>query len=251
MHLQLDDLTYSYPHKHGFTLGPLTLNIEAGTVTALIGSNGSGKTTLIKVLLNELNGYTGSYRIDGEAISDRFANLMSHYRIGYAPEFPVLEERLTGSETMLLLREIHQIPDEEFKLQIDECRKELNCEEWFDTIPGREYSQGMRKKLSLMIALVGNPRFIVIDEPTNGLDPLASFGLKKLLSRYRDRGIGTLVSSHMLDFVERVAEQVIILKKGSAIISGTVQKLFSSYPGMPLDAIYYKLFMDNSSNADI
>jgi len=223
-------------------LGPLTLTMDTAGITALIGSNGSGKTTLIKVLLNEFTGYAGAYTFDTTPVKDQMGGVMHRYGIGYAPEYPVLEERLTGMETMHLLKEIHAIPDDVFLAQINECREAFHLEEWFETLPCREYSQGMRKKVSLMIALAGAPKFIIIDEPTNGLDPIAVFGLKKILARRRKEGMGALVSSHMLDFVERVADEVIILKKGSSVFTGTVETIIGNNPGKNLDEIYYHLF---------
>jgi len=244
MHLSLSSLTYSYVKDASFTLGPLTLSIPTGGITALIGSNGSGKTTLIKILLNELTHFSGSYRIGDAEVKDITASLMHRYNIGYAPEHPILEERLSGHETMQLLKDIHGITDDDYARQIDECREVFHLEEWFETLPCREYSQGMRKKVSLMIALAGSPEFIIIDEPTNGLDPIAIFGLKKILARRQKDGLGALVSSHMLDFVERIADEVIILKKGSTVFTGTVETIFKNHPGKNLDEIYYHLFTE-------
>jgi ABC-2 type transport system ATP-binding protein len=251
MQLVLKDVSYSYAGGSAFTLGPLSFTIDTGKITALIGSNGSGKTTFIKVLINELIGYDGTYAIDGRKVHDTTGSLLHTYRIGYAPEHPVLEERLTGREIMELLKDIHEISDDDFTEQVAECEKALHLEEWFDHSPCREYSQGMRKKVSLMIALIGQPRYIIIDEPTNGLDPLATFGLKKLLARRIEKGMGVLVSSHMLDFVERVASEVIILKKGVTAFAGTVEHLFSEHPGKQLDEIYYHLFMQEPQAIDL
>ena len=243
MHLVLDDVSYEYSAGSRFRLGPLSFGIDTGKVTALIGSNGSGKTTLIKVLINELIGYRGTYLIDEKEVRDLTGSLPATYGVGYAPEYPVLEERLTGNEIMELLRDIHRLSAGEYGEQLAECRKELHVEAWFDNAPCREYSQGMRKKVSLMIAFMGRPKFIIIDEPTNGLDPLATFGLKQLLARRVAQGAGALVSSHMLDFVERVAAEVLILKKGGVAFAGTVERLFGEHPGKRLDEIYYHLFM--------
>ncbi len=243
MHLTCENVTYSYGSCAAFTLGPLSLGIDSGDITALIGSNGSGKTTLVKILINELTGYEGDYRIDGSVIRDYSGGMLHRFGIGYAPERPILEERLTGLEIMHLLKEIHGTCDEDFAAHIDECRAAFHLGEWFGTAPCREYSQGMRRKVSLMIALAGSPRFIVIDEPTNGLDPLAVFGLKKILARRRSEGKGALVSSHMLDFVERIACEVIILRKGAIAFSGMVERLFTEFPGRSLDEIYYHLFV--------
>jgi len=244
MQFLLNELTYRYAKKSEFVLGPLSLPIDTTGITALIGSNGSGKTTLIKVLINEFIRYTGNYTVDGNSAKDATGSFLHRYDIGYAPEFPVLEERLTGLEIMHLIKEVHEIDDEHFSRQIEEEKSALNCDEWFENTPCQECSQGMRKKISLMIALIGEPQFIIIDEPTNGLDPLASFGLKKLLAGRAEKGKGALVSSHMLDFVERVANDVLILKKGLMVFNGTVEHLLQHYPGKQLDEIYYTLFMD-------
>jgi ABC-type multidrug transport system ATPase subunit len=247
MNFTLGNLTYHYAAGGSFTLGPLSLSIPSENITALVGSNGSGKTTLIKVLLGELIGYAGSYSIDDVLMCDPTGSLLHRYGIGYAPEHPVLEERLTGFEIMHLLKDIHRVSDADFAAQVDECRSAFHLDEWFENAPCREYSQGMRKKVSLMIALIGAPRFIIIDEPTNGLDPIAVFGLKKILSRRAQDGHGALVSSHMLDFVERIALEVIILKKGTAAFAGTVGRLFELHPGKRLDEIYYHLFTNDEA----
>lgn len=249
MHLVCDAVSYEYPAGNGFCLGPLSFGIDTGKITALIGSNGSGKTTLIKVLINELIGYRGRYSIDGRIARVTDGSLLATCGIGYSPEYPVLEERLTGNEIMELLRDIHQLAASDYEEQLAECRKALHVEAWFDNAPCNEYSQGMRKKVSLMIAFLGRPQFIIIDEPTNGLDPLATFGLKQLLSSRAEQGIGALVSSHMLDFVERVAAEVLILKKGGVAFGGTVAHLLEEYPGKPLDEIYYHLFTQESEPA--
>lgn len=244
MQFLLDTLTFRYAKKNGFILGPLSLSIDTGAVTALIGSNGSGKTTLIKVLINEYIGYEGAYFIDEVPVKDMTGSMLHRFDIGYAPEFPVLEERLTGMEIMYLLKEVHAINDEQFNLQVNGGKKALNCSDWFEKTPCSECSQGMRKKISLMIAFTGDPAFLIIDEPTNGLDPLATFGLKKMLSRRAENGKGALVSSHMLDFVERVARDVLILKNGGTVFAGTVENLLAAYPEKQLDEIYYTLFMN-------
>jgi ABC-2 type transport system ATP-binding protein len=242
MEFTLDKMVYRYASGGNFTLGPLSLTITSNGVTALIGSNGSGKTTLIKVLLGEFTGFEGGFSIDGAAVLDHTGSLLHRYGIGYAPEFPVLEERLTGFEIMHLLNDIHQVSDADFTAQIEECRTAFHLGSWFEEAPCREYSQGMRKKVSLMIALIGAPRFIIIDEPTNGLDPIAVFGLKKILAKRVQDGCGALVSSHMLDFVERIARDVVILKQGAPAYAGTVADLLLQHPGKRLDEIYYHLF---------
>ncbi|HEX3020114.1 MAG TPA: ABC transporter ATP-binding protein [Chitinispirillaceae bacterium] len=238
----LENLLYSYSKNDRFSLGPLSLSLRSDVITALVGSNGSGKTTLIRVLLNELVNYGGVYSIDSKPVSDIFGTVLYDFGIGYAPEDPLLDEQLSGYEILCIVKEIHGIKNEIFESCIAQYRHIFMLESWFDTAPCKEYSQGMRRKISLMIAFLSASSYLIIDEPTNGLDPLSVFGIKKLLTQYKEQGKGVLVSSHMLDFVEKIADNIIILKKGTLAFAGTVQQLMESWPGKSLDEIYYHLF---------
>jgi ABC-type multidrug transport system ATPase subunit len=248
MYLTLNQLEYSYSSKGKFHLGPLTLSFYTNETTALVGSNGSGKTTLIKILLQQLVQFSGEYCIDAMPVRDVTGSIMHRFGIGYAPEYPVLDEKLTGLEIMHIIREIYSIQTEVFNERLKQLTTHLQVENWFETSPCGDYSQGMRKKISLMIAFLSAKRYLIIDEPTNGLDPLAIFGLKKLLLQYTSEGMGVLVSSHMLDFVEKVASSIIILRKGTQIFAGKVTSLLEQNPGKQLDEIYYDMF---TSGADI
>jgi ABC-type multidrug transport system ATPase subunit len=218
------------------------VSLESNAVTALVGSNGSGKTTFIKVLLNELINYSGNYSIDNALVKDLTGSLLYRFGIGYAPEHAILDEQLSGYEILYIVKEIHNIDQTIFDTCINEYHQFLQLESWFDAMPCKEYSQGMRKKVSLMIAFLSAANFLVIDEPTNGLDPLAVFGVKKLLSRCKDQGRGVLISSHILDFIEKIAQNIIILKKGSIVFAGSVKELLDNSPGKSLDEIYYDIF---------
>ncbi len=241
----MDNVGYAYSRRNGFHLGPFSLSIEAQKITALVGSNGSGKTTLIRILIQELVKFTGEYRVDNIAVRDLTGGFLHRFGIGYAPENPVLDEKLSGYETLSIIKEMKSIDDTAFAEQVLEFRKYLQLGSWFDTVPCEECSQGMRRKISLTVALLCASSFLIIDEPTNGLDPLAVFGLKQIMSTYAKKGRGVLVSSHMLDFVEKIAEQIIILKDGALAYAGTVSQLLENNPGNALDEIYYDLFTSN------
>ncbi len=242
MIFNLENLLYSYTKNDRFSLGPLSLTLRSDAITALVGSNGSGKTTLIRVLLNELVNYQGVYTIDSIPVHDINGSVLYDFGIGYAPEDPLLDEQLSGYEILCIVKEIHRVNEQTFQNSIAQFRHLFQLESWFDTAPCKEYSQGMRRKVSLMIAFLSASAYLIIDEPTNGLDPLSVFGIKKLLAQYKEQGRGVLVSSHMLDFVEKIAGNIIILKKGSIAFAGTVQNLMESWPGKCLDEIYYHLF---------
>lgn len=243
----LENLLYSYTKNDRFSLGPLSFTLRSDTITALVGSNGSGKTTLIRVLLNELINYGGVYTIDSKPVRDINGTVLYDFGIGYAPEDPLLDEQLSGYEILCIVKEIHRIKEETFENSITQFRHLFQLESWFDTAPCKEYSQGMRRKVSLMIAFLSASGYLIIDEPTNGLDPLSVFGIKKLLAQYKEQGRGVLVSSHMLDFVEKIAANIIILKKGKIAFAGTVKELMERWPGKGLDEIYYHLFTSTGS----
>jgi ABC-type multidrug transport system ATPase subunit len=243
----LENLLYSYTKNDRFSLGPLSFTLRSDVITALVGSNGSGKTTLIRVLLNELINYDGVYTIDSKPVRDINGTVLYDFGIGYAPEDPLLDEQLSGYEILCIIKEIHRIKDEIFENNIAQFRHLFQLESWFDTAPCKEYSQGMRRKVSLMIAFLSASDYLIIDEPTNGLDPLSVFGIKKLLAQYKEQGRGVLVSSHMLDFVEKIAVNILILKKGKIAFAGTVKELMERWPGKGLDEIYYHLFTSTGS----
>lgn len=241
----LDNLDYSYSKNDRFSLGPVSLTLQSDNITALVGSNGSGKTTLIRVLLNELVHYTGVYTIDSKPVRDLNGTVLYNFGIGYAPEHPLLDEQLSGYEILCIIKEIHNIDTETFENSIAQYRHLLQLESWFDTAPCGEYSQGMRKKVSLMIAFLSAFNYLVIDEPTNGLDPLSVFGVKKLITQHKEQGKGVLISSHILDFIEKIAQNIIILKKGSVAFAGRIQELLERWPGKSLDEIYYHIFTNS------
>ena len=240
------DVTYDYTSNSRFHLGPLSLTLPSDQLTALVGSNGSGKTTMIRVLLNELVNYSGTYSIDNTEIRDLTGSVPHQFGIGYAPEDPVLDEALSGYEILSIIKEIHGIDTALFEKQLEQFRSLLQLDTWFESSPCSEYSQGMRRKTSLMIAMTGAMNFAIIDEPTNGLDPLAVFGLKRLVAGYKEQGRGALISSHMLDFVEKIAENIIILKKGSIAFAGKVKDLMEMHPEKPLDEIYFHIFANDT-----
>ncbi|NLD99414.1 MAG: ABC transporter ATP-binding protein [Fibrobacter sp.] len=248
MIFSLNNVAYSYTKNNRFSLGPLSFVLQSDAVTALVGSNGSGKTTLIRVLLNELVHYTGEYSIDSSPVKDLTGSLLYNHRIGYAPEHALLDEQLSGYEILSIVKEIHNIDSTTFNTTLNDYKQLMQVDSWFETAPCREYSQGMRKKVSLMIAFLSAVNYLVIDEPTNGLDPIAVFGVKKLLTRCKEEGRGVLVSSHILDFIEKIAQNIIILNKGSLAFAGSVQGLLQKSPGKSLDEIYYDIFTSNANS---
>ena len=248
MILSLDSVSYAYSGAAQRALNALSLAINSSRTTGLAGANGSGKTTLIKILLGQLVDATGNYTIDGSVVGNRTGDLLAAYGIGYAPDLPVLDEVLTGRELLELIAEIHDQDKGAVESATRLFRELLGLDDWFENKQCRDYSAGMRRKIAIAIAYLTAGRFAVLDEPTNDLDPLAVYGLKKLIAHYRGLGIGTLVSSHMLDFMEKTVDDIILLKHGECRYAGSLEALRSQYQKtVTLDEVYFSLFTDPSS----
>jgi ABC-type multidrug transport system ATPase subunit len=240
MLIHLDHLSYRYSPRLNTVLTDLSVSIDTTRITGLAGANGSGKTTLIRILLGQLINYRGAYRIDEAKISDRFGSLPSRFGFGYSPETPVLDDTLTGFEILTLVADIRATPKKTFEDELALFRHNLQIEEWLDVQKCGEYSTGMRRKLALCIAYLGAIRFAVLDEPTNGLDPLAVFGLKKIIQAKKEQGVGTLLASHTLAFLETTTDDILLLKHGKLLRHGALGQVMTE--GATLEQIYCSLF---------
>jgi ABC-type multidrug transport system ATPase subunit len=244
MLLHLNHLSYRYSPHLDRVLNKLSLSIDSTRVTGLAGANGSGKTTLIRILLGQLIDYQGEYRIDDTKITDRYGTLPFRFGFGYSPETPVLDDTLTGYEILTLIADIRAMEKKAFEEELALFRHNLQIEEWLEVQKCGEYSTGMRRKLALCIAYLGGIKFAVLDEPTNGLDPLAVFGLKKIIQAKKEQGIGTLLASHILDFLETTTDDILLLKHGTMLRHGALETVMSG--GKSLEAIYYSLFNEGN-----
>jgi len=238
----LADVCFKYAPAADYALKKLSLSIDADRVTGLAGANGSGKTTLIRVLLGQLIDIEGAYTIDAEAISGHCGELLHRYNIGYAPDDVLLDEYLTGYEIMEMVAALRNIPPTDFEADLELFSENLRLEDWFRTRQCRTYSSGMRRKTALCLAYLGKPAFVVLDEPTNGLDPLSVYGLKQIIRAKKEARTGTLIASHILDFVEKTCDDCILLCKGRLSYTGPLTALKQSHNGSSLEEIYFSLF---------
>lgn len=182
-----------------------------GDVLALVGPNGSGKSTLLQILCDVHRPDRGECLLGGEPLHKRKQD------IGYLPEIPYLIDALTGYQFLQFIAGMKGIRD------FDPIQELLRF--WEGEASARQklgsLSQGQRKKIALVAALLGNPPLLILDEPTNGLDTTALLQLKHLLRQRSDEKKITLLSSHVLDFVKSVATQVIFLQNGHTLPADT------------------------------
>jgi ABC-type multidrug transport system ATPase subunit len=201
----------------------LSFSVEEGDVYGFLGQNGAGKSTTIRMLLTLVRPTAGHIEIFGLDLNKERKKILS--QIGAIIEKPDLYRYLTAFENLSLFARMSGMSGSNSK-------KELNAQLEMVGLSGREtdqvktFSQGMRQRLGIAIALIHNPRLIILDEPTNGLDPQGIADMRNLilhLSRHLHKTV--IVSSHLLNEIEQISNRMLIIDEGKKIVEGTVESL--------------------------
>ncbi|MFC5139090.1 ABC transporter ATP-binding protein [Actinomycetospora rhizophila] len=191
-----------------------TLTVAPGEVHALVGLNGSGKTTLMRAALGMVDLHAGGARIDGVPVAGLPRGAWS--RVGHMVEHAFAYPDLTVRRNIRLAARLHGLPDPQARRAVDHVLAALDLER-YARVRARLLSQGNRQRVGLAAALVHAPRLVVLDEPTNALDPRGVVLVRELLVARAAAGAGVLVSSHHLDEVARVAHRISVLNHGRVI----------------------------------
>jgi ABC-2 type transport system ATP-binding protein len=196
----------------------VTLQVMRAEIYSLVGANGAGKSTMLRMIVGLTEPDAGKLSICGEDLSHRLPTTKRH--VGYLPEELVFYDRLTGREYLDLVAGLKDadpasISDEISFFELDAVKNKL----------AGGYSLGMRKKLGLAAAFIGDATLLVLDEPLNGLDVEMMRKLRLRLERIRDEGRSVLVSSHVMSFVERISDRVGVLRAGQLVAEGTPPEL--------------------------
>jgi ABC-2 type transport system ATP-binding protein len=219
--IELADLTKKYG---SFTaVDHLNLNISKGEIFGLLGPNGAGKSTTILMMLGLTDPTSGSVSICG--INPTTSPIGVKSIIGYLPEDVGFHYNRTGYENLLFTAGLNSIPGKEAEQRIDQLLNRVGLEDARHKKTGK-YSRGMLQRLGLADVLIKNPRIIILDEPTLGLDPtgIREF-LDLIVSLSREEGITVLFSSHDLHHVQQVCDRVGLFVKGKLLAEGTIQTL--------------------------
>lgn len=186
----------------------VSFTVAPGELVGLIGRNGAGKTTLLRMLAGQLLPTAGRLRVGGaDVVADPAA---ARERLGYVPEVVELWDYLTARELLEFVVDVRG------RGEVADGLRVANLGEDADRLI-REYSQGMRRRVALAAALVSAPPAVVLDEALNGLDPPSAAGIKEELRRARDAGAAILLSTHVTETLERLADRVIRLDRGRVV----------------------------------
>lgn len=199
------------------------LTVPEGVVYGLLGPNGSGKSTTMKMLLSLTRPTSGSVELFGRPMT-RGSRAPVLRDVGSLIEAPPGYAHLTGAQNMRIVRDLLGAQDADVASAVGAVRMEAQMGKRL-----REYSLGMKQRLGIAMALTRNPRLLILDEPTNGLDPAGIEEIRELIvSLARDQGRTVIVSSHLLDEIERMATMLGILNQGRMIFQGTMGDLFEA-----------------------
>jgi len=220
--LKLEEVSKTYGNKKEKAVDNVSLHVKPGELFGFVGPNGAGKTTTIKMIVSLLAPDTGRIIING--IDNQKDLLAAKQQFSYVPDNPELFEKIKGIEYLKFMADVYEVPVSERQeraerfLELFEIREAIND-------PIGSYSHGMKQKLALVGALLHDPQLFVLDEPMVGLDPKASFELKKLMREHCDRGRAVFFSTHVLDVAEKICDRIAIIKKGKIIEVGTMAEI--------------------------
>jgi ABC-2 type transport system ATP-binding protein len=197
----------------------VALLVPDGSIYGFLGPNGAGKTTTLRLILGLIKKQAGTISIFGKPFGENRLDILRN--IGSLIESPSLYGHLTAHENLLILQKIYQCPIQ----RIDEVLALVGLSDTGKKRAGK-FSLGMKQRLSIAMALLNNPKLLVLDEPTNGLDPQGILEMRELLKQLnREKGITIIISSHLLAEIEKIATHVGIINHGKLIFQGTMSEL--------------------------
>ncbi|MGB5361664.1 ABC transporter ATP-binding protein [Eudoraea sp.] len=198
----------------------LSFSIQKGNVYGILGPNGSGKSTTLGIVLNVVNSTSGSFSwFDGNTSTHEALK-----KVGAIIERPNFYPYMTAIQNLKLVCKIKEVPEERIKDKLELVGLWERKDSKF-----RTYSLGMKQRLAIASALLNDPEILILDEPTNGLDPQGIHQIREIIKKIASEGTTILLASHLLDEVEKVCSHVVILRKGKKLYSGSVDGMLASF----------------------
>ena len=210
--IKINNLYKSYGEKE--VIKGISLDIYQGEVFGFIGKNGVGKSTTIDCMVGIKPFNNGEIFLDGFSIKKDAIKAKKTF--GYVNSEPLCYETMTGREYIRFIASIYKVRDEDFEKRLYELATEFDILNDLDRLIS-QYSHGMKQKISLISSLIFNPKILILDEPTVGLDVMVSQSLFKIIEEYRKNGKTVFVTSHNIDFVKRICDRVAIVNNGKVI----------------------------------
>ncbi|WP_269531265.1 LPS export ABC transporter ATP-binding protein [Chitinimonas sp. BJYL2] len=202
----------------------VSLHIDAGEVVGLLGPNGAGKTTSFYMIVGmvALNG--GKIFLDDAEITHLAMHERAGLGLGYLPQEASIFRRMTVAENIRAILELHETGNDAIERRLEELMRELNIAHLRDS-SALSLSGGERRRCEIARALAANPRFILLDEPFAGVDPIAVMDIQKIIRFLKERGIGVLITDHNVRETLGICDRAYIINEGSVLASGTAEEI--------------------------
>jgi len=201
-------------------LDGIDLSVQPGELFGLLGPNGAGKTTTVKILLGLTRPTAGEAFIEGIPVS----NPESRRSVGYLPEGHKIPNYLTARQALSIFGRMSGLESDVIKKRSVELLEALSIAQWID-VRVKKFSKGMTQRLGLAIALIHSPKVLLLDEPTDGVDPVGRREIRDLLREEAKRGAAVLLNSHLLSEMELTCDRVAVLRNGKVAAEGSVEAL--------------------------
>lgn len=244
--VEIQNLTKSYGDSTVRAVEDLSISLRPGEIFGFLGSNGAGKSTTIKCLVGIYPFQHGDILINGVSIKSN--PLEAKKQIGYVSDNHAVFERLTGREYVNHIANLYRVDVSEIEERCARLLKIFKLEEAFDR-PIKSYSHGMKQKITVIAALVHNPKLWVLDEPLTGLDPQSAYQLKKVMKQHASEGNTVFFSSHILDVVENLCDRCCIIEKGH--LQGVYDLKELKQEGRSLEHIFMRVTGETVEGEDI
>ncbi|WP_142317677.1 ABC transporter ATP-binding protein [Bacillus pseudomycoides] len=215
--VETEDLTKTYGAVN--SVNQLQMQVGKGEIYGFLGPNGAGKTTTIRMLLGLIKPTTGNIKVFNRDLKTNRIDILKE--VGSLVESPSYYGHLTGHENLEVIRQMLQVP----KKNIDEVLRIVRLEKQKDKLV-KQYSLGMKQRLGIAMALLGNPKLLILDEPTNGLDPAGIQEIRELIKQLpKQYDMTVVISSHLLNEMDQIATQVGIINSGQLIFQDKIEVL--------------------------
>lgn len=233
-----------YGNNKNYSVMNISFEVDAGEILGFLGPNGAGKSTIIKSIVGIQPVTSGSIEINGYDIEKQ--PTLAKAQFGFVPDHYALYEKLTGREYINYIADLYGVTKEERDARLKKMLKDLSMEGNIDS-QIRTYSHGMKQKITIMSALIHNPKLWILDEPLTGLDPNSIYEVKECMKKHAESGNIVFFSSHIIDIVEKLCNRIIIIKNGQIVTSVTLEELKEQ--NISLEEFYLNIINSKTENA--
>ena len=241
--LELVNFSKKYGLNKYYAVEDANLEVHGGEVFGFLGPNGAGKSTIIKSIVGIQPITSGDIYVCGYNVKSQPVYAKS--QIGFVPDHYALYEKLTGREYLNYIADIYEVSKEDRDYRLLKYIRLFELEDSIDN-KIKTYSHGMKQKVTIISALIHNPKVWILDEPLTGLDPTSIFQVKECMKRHAERGNIVFFSSHLIDIVEKLCDRIAIIKHGKIQCIKTVEEIEKS--GKTLEQFYLDIIGDNEND---